>query len=154
MNNSRRILILFVVTSFLTASRTSIMAQGTNSAYGRKVLTVIDALAEAGIKRDIVTIDRLYSDDYFHTNADGSVMTKAQVIAHYKSPSGVTVESSRHDEDRIQVDANMAVLSCRVTVNGRDDEKAFGRTFRVTYVLRRQHGRWQVVASHASFIMR
>lgn len=101
-----------------------------------------------------MTIDRLYSDDYFHTNADGSVMTKAQVIAHYKSPSGVTVESSRHDEDRIQVDGNMAVLSCRVTLNGQDHENAFSRTYRVTYVLRRQHGLWQVVASHASFIMR
>lgn len=132
MNNSRLILILFVVTSFLTASRTSIMAQGTNSAYERKVLTVIDALAEAGIKRDIATIDRLHSNDYFHTNADGSVMTRAQVIAHYKSSSSVTVESSRHDEDRLQIGGNMAVLSCRVTANGRDDEKAFTRTFRVT----------------------
>jgi hypothetical protein len=56
------------------------MAQGTNSTYGREVLTVIDALAEAEIKRDIVTNDILYLDDYFHTNADGSVMTKAEVI--------------------------------------------------------------------------
>ena len=71
MNNSRLILILFVVTSFLTASRTSIMAQGTNRTYAGKVLTVIDALVD-----------------------------------------------------------------------------------RVTYVLRRQHGLWQVVASHASFIVR
>jgi len=154
VNNSGLILILFVVTSFLTASRTSIMAQGTNRTYGRRVLTVIDALAEAGIKHDIVTIDCLYSDDYCHTNADGSVMTKAQVISHYKSPSGVTVESSRHDEDRIQVDGNMAVLSCRVTVSGREDEQAFTRTYRVTYVLSRQHGRWQVVASHASIVTR
>ena len=45
------------------------------------------------------------------------------------------------------------MISCRVTVNARLDEQPSTRTYRVTYVLRKSHGRWQVIASHASIIL-
>ena len=154
MKNALPILTLLVIASLSMASRKASIEQRPNSTDEREISSVIDSLADAGMKRNVVVIDRLYSDDFFHTNADGSIMTKAQVIASYKSPAGVTVESSRHDEDRIQVHRNMAVMSCRVTLNTRVDERSSTRTYRVTYVLRKAHGRWQVTASHASIILR
>jgi ketosteroid isomerase-like protein len=119
-----------------------------------EVIRTIEVLAEAGINRDIATIDRLYSEDYFHTNADGSVMTKQQVIAFYKTASGGTIESSKHDEYRVQIHDKMAVASTRVTIKGKSQQgEPFTRTYRVTYALYKLRGVWQVTASHASMIL-
>lgn len=152
MKSALPILTLLVIASPSMASRKASIEQRPNSDE-REISSVIDSLADAGMKRNVAVIDRLYSDDFFHTNADGSIMTKAQVVASYKSPTGVTVESNRHDEDRIQVHRGMAVMSCRVTLTARVDELSATRTYRVTYVLRKAHGRWQVTASHASIIL-
>src|SRR4051812_12580013 len=67
----------------------------------KEVVASLDALAEAGLKRDVATLDRLYSDDYFHTNTDGSIMTKQQVLAFYKAPPTAITESNGHDEDKV-----------------------------------------------------
>ena len=58
---------------------------------------------DAGVRRDVSTLARLYADEYFHTNADGSLMTKAQVLDSYKAPPTATIESHRHDEDKVGV---------------------------------------------------
>ena len=116
------------------------------------VRAVINALAEAGLKRDVAAIDRIYADDYFHTNADGSVMTKEQVLASYRVPAQVALDSEEHAEDRVHVSGGVAVVSGTVTLKGREGDRPFVRTWRVTNVLRRQGSRWQIIVSHASFI--
>ncbi|CAN5818198.1 hypothetical protein BH18ACI4_BH18ACI4_11860 [soil metagenome] len=40
----------------------------------RQILAVIKTLAEAGLKQEVATIARFHSDEFFHTNADGSMM--------------------------------------------------------------------------------
>ncbi|MFL6208684.1 MAG: nuclear transport factor 2 family protein [Pyrinomonadaceae bacterium] len=116
------------------------------------VRAVIAALAEAGLRRDVAAIDRLYADDYFHTNADGSIMTKEQVLASYRAPAQATFESNEHTEERVQLHGTAAVVSGTVTLKGRMNNQPFVRTWRVTYVLSRRGGRWRIVASHASII--
>lgn len=128
-------------------------ARGTSvEAARRDVLAVIDRLAEAGIRRDVKAIERLYAEGYFHTNADGSVMTKAQVLESYRAPSDVRVETNRHDEDRVQVFGETAVVNSRVVYKGLAGGEPFSRLYRVTYVLRKRGGAWQLVASHASLL--
>ncbi len=118
-----------------------------------EVIKTIEALAKAGMSRDLATIERLYSDDYFHTNADGSIMTKQDVLAFYKAAVGGTIESNKHDQYRVQVHGRMAVVSTRVVIKGRSQQgESFERTYRVTYVLNKLRGVWRVTASHASLI--
>ena len=74
-----------------------------------EVIAFLDTLTEGGRKRDVATLDRLYSDDYSHTNPDGSIMTKAQVLVSYKAPPTAVIESDQHDED---AELNPAVPSC------------------------------------------
>lgn len=148
MNHRPRafLVLLFILLSSMSSSA----ARKDNE---REVLKTIDALAEAGMRRDLATIERLYSDDYFHTNADGSIMTKQDVLSFYRSASGGTIESNKHDEYRIQVHGAMAVVSVRVFIKGRTASgEAFARTYRVTYVLNKRRGLWQVTASHASLM--
>lgn len=117
----------------------------------QQVLSVLRTLAEAGLKRDVATLERFHSDDFFHTNADGSMMTKSDVLDSYKAAPTVTIESDQLDEEKVQLKGDAAVVSCRVTLKGRTaDGRPFTTPFRVTYVLRRQGESWILTASHAS----
>jgi len=117
------------------------------------VVQVIDRLIEAGLKRDVQAIDRLYSPTFFHTNPNGTIMTKEQVLAIYKSPSVAHIDSSTHDEDRVVILGKTAIANNRAVIKGIADGKPFESKYRVTYILQRQHGRWLIVASHASLIL-
>src|ERR1043165_837584 len=118
----------------------------------RAVRAVIAALSDAGMRRDVAAIDRIYADEYFHTNADGSVMTKEQVLASYRAPARAAFDANEHTEDRVRLYGDAAVVSGTVTLKGRTNDQPFVRTWRVTYVLVRRSGRWQIVASHASIL--
>ena len=117
------------------------------------VVQVIDRLIEAGLKRDVQVIDRLYSPTFFHTNPNGSVMTKEQILAIYKSPPTGRIDSSIHDDDRVEILGKTAIANNRAIIKGTVDGKPFESKYRVTYILQRQHGRWLIVASHASLIL-
>lgn len=125
---------------------------GSAAADERAVRAVIGALSDAGMRRDVAAIDRIYADGYFHTNADGSVMTKEQVLASYRAPARDRFGSNEHTEERVRLYGDAAVVSGTVTLKGRTDDQPFVRTWRVTYVLVRRGGRWQIVASHASIL--
>jgi hypothetical protein len=51
------------------------------------VLRVIDALNDAGTRRDVKALAALYSGSYFHANPDGSVWPRDRVIASYAGPT-------------------------------------------------------------------
>src|SRR4051812_39815393 len=82
----------------------------------KEVVAFLDALNEAGLKRDLAVLERLYADDYFHTNSDGSIMTKQQVLAFYKAPPTAVVESNGHDEIKVWVRGSVAFINTRVTI--------------------------------------
>lgn len=81
-------------------------------------------------------------------------MTRERVIASYKSAvPTATINSTEHDEDRIMVYGKAAIVNSRVTIKGKNDNQTFTRVYRITYFLKKQHGNWQVVNSHATLIL-
>ena len=116
------------------------------------VLATFDRVNAAGMKRDAATLDTLYTDDYFHTNPDGSVMDRATVLASYHQPTQFTFSSSQRDEERVQVHGDCAVMSLRLTLQGKRGADPFSSQYRVTYVLRRAAGQWKVANSHSSLL--
>ena len=117
-----------------------------------EVIAFLDRLTEAGFKRDVAEVDRVYADDYIHTNSDGSIMTKSQVLASYQAPASTVVESDRHDEDRVWVRGDVAYVNTRVTIKGRTNNQPYERQWRVTYLFEKTKGVWRAVTSHASLI--
>jgi ketosteroid isomerase-like protein len=79
-------------------------------------------------------------------------MTKEQVLASYRAPAQAALDSEEHAEDRVHVSGGVAVVSGTVTLKGREGGRQFVRTWRVTNVLSRRGGRWQIIVSHASLI--
>ncbi|MBI2678720.1 MAG: nuclear transport factor 2 family protein [Candidatus Koribacter versatilis] len=116
------------------------------------VLAVFDRVNAAGMNRDAKALDTMYTGDYFHTNPDGSVMDRATVLASYKQPTQFTFSDSQRDEERVQAHDDCAVMSLRLTLQGKRGEDPFTSRYRVTYVLRKEHGRWKVANSHSSLL--
>ena len=143
------VLVLTIGLSFLTIVEASDKAVMNDD---QQVRALIGSLADAGMKRDVVAIDRIYSDDYFHTNADGSIMMKEQVLVSYRAPASATFDSNVHTEDKVIIHGDLAVVSGTTTLKGQMRDQPFARTWRITYTLQKRDGTWQIVASHASII--
>src|SRR5262249_24966259 len=84
----------------LFAVATAVFAQGNKhqdsvrTRIEKEVIACLDARTEAGLKRDVATLERLYSEDYFHTNPDGSIMRRPQVLASYKAAPTAVIDSA------------------------------------------------------------
>ena len=150
-----RILSLCLLTAVWVAPAFAQNRAGQSAAQTKaeaEVIAFLNRLTEAGFKRDVAEVDRVYADDYIHTNSDGSIMTKSQVLASYKSPPSTVVESDRHDEDRVWVRGDVAYVNTRVTIKGRTNNQPYERQWRVTYLFAKTKGVWRAVTSHASLI--
>jgi len=107
---------------------------------------VFERLNDAGLRRDVAALEQIYAGDYFHTNPDGSIMRRADVMASYRKPA---TARATHDDDIWQIHGDTAVVNTRLTTKSAGGE---GR-FRVTYVFERRGGRWQATNSHATMIV-
>jgi ketosteroid isomerase-like protein len=110
-------------------------------------------LSAAGVHRDVTTLTQLYSEDYFHTNADGSVMTRDEVLASYRAPTVFHFDSWRASAERVIIRGTFAVVNQVVALHGeKEGEGKFTSHYRVTYVLEKRDRGWKFVNSHASLL--
>ena len=102
---------------------------------------------EALMWRDVVALDRIWSDDYLFTNVDGELLTKAQRIAHLKS-GALEFESvyANEGEFNLRVYEDMVVANFPVILKGQYSGKKISGQFRSLHVWVRRGGRWQLVA--------
>ena len=102
---------------------------------------------EALMRRDVVALERIWSDDYLLTNADGTLFTKAQRLADLKSGvTGFESISWNEDEIKLRVYEGMVVANIPITLKGQYSEKKVSGQFHSLHVLVRRGGSWQLVA--------
>ncbi len=117
------------------------------------VKAAVEALRDAGLRRDVEALERLYAPDYFHTNPDGSTMGREQVLDSYRIKTEMTIISVEADEWKAILRGPFAVASERVALHGRSaDGHPFISRYRVTYVLERRGRSWCFVNSHSSLL--
>ncbi len=117
------------------------------------VRAAVEALRDAGLRRDVEALERLYAHDYFHTNPDGSTMGREQVLDSYRTKPEMTITTVEADEWKAILRGPFAVASERVTFHGRSaDGHPFVSRYRVTYVLERRDRSWCFVNSHSSLL--
>jgi len=119
----------------------------------REVRAVVERLSQAGLRRDVTAIDEIYAPDYFHTNPDGSLMSRTDVLASYRAETPFAFDSSRADDEHVLVHRGCAIVNERLTLHG--EKKGAGKftsRYRVTYVLVMRGGVWKVWNSHSSLL--
>jgi len=107
---------------------------------------------QAQVGADAAALNRLYAEDFIGIGPSGTVRTKAQVIADFRSGS-LRFQSITTDDVQWRFYGDTAVETGRSTMNGQDRGKTVPRDNRFTRVWVKRHGRWRLVANHYSLLV-
>lgn len=109
---------------------------------------------QALLKKDLATLEQIWSDDYKSIDAHGRVRTKANRLADLKS-GATSIESIRHEgEPGVRIHGDVAIVSSQVTLVGRYSGKEVSGEFRSTHIWINDHGRWQLLMNQLTAIAR
>jgi uncharacterized protein (TIGR02246 family) len=105
--------------------------------------------AEALVKADAATLERVMADDWSMTTWDGKTQTKAQSIAEIKS--GVSkFEAASVDNIKVRVFGDAAVVTLTQTEKSQERGKDSSGRYLYTDVWVKRDGKWQAVATHGT----
>lgn len=100
---------------------------------------------QAVLTNNVSTMDRLLAEDYTAITANGTVQTKAQVLAAHKE-GRYQILSLDVSDRKIRLYGNTAVVTSRADVSLKDDNKEMNGKFRYTRVyIRNSSGQWKIV---------
>jgi len=146
-----RLLLLLVVALFMVSP---VYAQAPNAAE-RELIKLENDWSTAWLKKDGAFLQTLYADEYMFTSESGTIYSKAQDIAETISPENRN-ESFLRADLKVRVYGNTAVvtglntLESSATASGKHTSGAY----RFTDVFVKRHGRWQVVASQSTRVLK
>ena len=107
---------------------------------------VQDALIDAYIHRDTAALDRILADEYTFINDDaGGVVNKKQILDSFRSGGDREITSYIRQDDHVRWYGDVAVLTYRYHSNETYKGRDAGGDFRVTRILVKRSGRWQMV---------
>lgn len=113
----------------------------------------IEALEEqwrlAVIANDVTQMDHLLSDDYIGISANGTVETKAQVLALRKAGT-VRIKTLEINDLKVRVYGDTAVVTSRADLEGTNGQSDISGNYRYTRVYNRRYGQWKIVSFEAS----
>ena len=119
------------------------VAMGGNAEQELRQLTDQSIAALKG--KDTAALERIWADDLIFTTPRGAVQTKAQRLADIQS--GATRFDSLETTDlAVRVYGDTAVMNGLTTVKGQYSGQEASGQYRVTQMLVRRDGRWQIVA--------
>jgi len=107
-----------------------------------------DSLA-AILKRDLVAFGKIFADDAVLVTPDGSMQTKAQLLADLKS-GDLVLESSAISDLKVRAFGDAAVVTYITTDKGKYKKQDISGRYRWTDVFVRRGGNWLLVAGHGT----
>lgn len=105
--------------------------------------------ADAFVKRDKATLERILADDFMSTGPTGAVANKAQYVADAGS-ADATIEAINVEDGSVRMYGDAAVVTGRYTMKGKAGGQDIGGPHSYTAVYVKRQGRWQPVAFHSS----
>ncbi len=115
----------------------------------REILDFAERWAKAIVSNDTATIGSFMSDDWVIVGENG--MTNKPGFLSWVESGDLTHETMEMvGEARIQIYGDTAVLTARVTNNGRYKNQPFSADEWTTDVFRRREDRWSCVLSHVT----
>ena len=107
------------------------------------------AWLDAYEKKDVVAMTAIVADDFTITFADGTILTKSQIIEALKRTGGTTFKfKTENVQSRAYGDT--VILIGLVISEWTDNDELMSDRSRYTDTYIKRNGKWQVVASHLS----
>lgn len=123
-----------------------IVCQSEKGSDEKAVRQTISELAAALSKNDSAVLDRIYADDYMFVGDTGTILTKAERMAAFKS-GDLKYESITIDVVSLKLFGNTAVAITRIVSNFAPGTKYTSGRFVTTATFVKIKGRWQLVAA-------
>jgi ketosteroid isomerase-like protein len=128
----------------------SASAPANTAAVEAEIRKLVTDTAAALAKNDAATLENLYSDNYMLVNLDGSVQTKAERLASFRSGE-TKFESFTYDEVSVRTnpEGTGAVVIARAAAKGTNKGMPITGNVRVTQVWSKTPSGWKQVSGHA-----
>jgi hypothetical protein len=111
----------------------------------RELLAIMRQFGPAQTRHDASFFERLEADEYTVHCRDGSTLTKSQVIADLMTWDETI--TYRHDDLRVQVFGDTAVVTGWITAVRPTDEYLNGTRWQSIYLFAKRHGRWRLLST-------
>lgn len=140
-----------------------ILLFGAGFCFGQAKMASGDSTSESSVRRfisdfasafnhnDAAALERLTAPGYTFVTPVGAVQNQEQRLAPMKA-GDLRYESVQYEDMDIRVFGNMAVVTARVIVKGKNKATDIGGQFRSTLALAKIKGQWKLAASQASAI--
>ncbi|MBX7170845.1 MAG: nuclear transport factor 2 family protein [Pyrinomonadaceae bacterium] len=122
-----------------------------NKSDEKAVKQVIDLFTDGFAHNDIDKLESILAEDYFFSNPGGIVLSREQRLNDQRT-GDVVYDSFAIDELKIYFYEKTALANFRTIVKGRNRGKDIAGNYRVTLVLVKKNGKWQIVAQHSTGI--
>jgi len=149
------ITVFIIVASISAFGQTSDKKLGKTSQAKEQVTALAAELANALVKGDTATLERILSDDYGGIGLGGLPESREMLIGYIKinanNASIPKLASIELGESSIRIYGDTAVMEVASVVKWRTPDNETGKkTYMATLVAVRKNGNWQFVATHYS----
>ena len=115
----------------------------------QEVLETEQAWTQAFLNGDLVTLEKLMDEDYRQIQPDGSVQTKAEVLATFDGGER-SWEIAKSDEHSVQRYGDVAILTGRWRGKGINHGEAFDYSARFVSVYVKRPAGWRMVSDQST----
>jgi ketosteroid isomerase-like protein len=150
--NTRRahaVLLICVLTPLLASAQKDTKPQKSGGGAEQEITKFLDQSRNAALKGDASFSEANLSDDYQRVNAQGRLMTKADLVSELKN-GDLKYQSIEVTDMKVRVYGNAAVVTHGADVKGTNKGKDISGSFRVTRVFVKRNGKWQEVSFQAT----
>jgi hypothetical protein len=138
----------FLFALALSAGALCAQDQAKLSPAEQEIVNVSLAIREASLKRDMEAWPRYIAEGCIFSTDDGTLVTKAQTIAHYKKLPADYDRSINPRDFVVRLYSNTAVINYRVTGHEQFGDSDIISEMRITETYIKQNGSWRLVAKH------
>ena len=112
----------------------------------KSVMATLDAMAQATIKKDVATLDKIYHPDLTYSHSSAMNQTKAEVLKAVAGPA--VTESMTFHETSVRIYGNVALVRGRNELRNGAPGSLHDNHLNILWVLLKGPGPqgWQIVA--------
>ncbi|HEX9934510.1 MAG TPA: nuclear transport factor 2 family protein [bacterium] len=125
-----------------------ILVQDDNTAVVEHLTRLEKKFVEATMSGDIKSVEDLLAPEFTGVDPSGREFTRADVLGNVKSP-GQKIESLRHEDIRVSVFGDCAVVFAVTVMEWRENDKTVTGRFPYLRVWIKRQGKWLAVATQS-----